>query len=382
MTRRQLGIIATVLTALFLDPGSASAGVVNPDISVIGQPFTRWTTDPADPARDRLTLDPGEVEFVFDAALNPYAHGTFIGSLGTDGLGLEEGYFKLQRGLPLGLALKGGKYRVGFGRLNPQHPHAYPFAERPRPLAAYLPGGESFDETGVSLSEMFALPGDASLTASADWLQGDTFRIAREPSGAANDPLATAGPGGDGDRADEPRPAWNGRLAGFVPVGDRSGVEIGLSAAGGTNNVAAATRTAVLGVDVKAKLWRSASSYLVVQGELLQQHLEQAGWDGAAAAYTSGTVRPSGGYLFADYAFDTRHDAGVMFERWQRPGGPWDMAFDAFVGLSLMEETTMFRLDWEHWLPGDTPSAPSSPAVDTITLRVIFSMGPHKAHQF
>lgn len=382
MARRLLFLWAAALSALVTSTGPVRAGVVNPDISVIGQPFTRWTNDPADSARRRATLDAGEVEFVFDAALNPYARGTFIGSLGTDGMSLEEGYFQLQRGLPLGLALKGGKYRVGFGRLNPSHPHAYPFAERPRPLAAYLPGAESFDETGASLSEMFALPGDASLTASADWLQGDTFRIPRAPSGAANDPLATAGAGGHGDRSGEPRPAWAGRLAGFAPIGDRSGLEVGLSATRGTNNVAAAARTTVLGGDFKAKLWRSADSYLLVQGEVLQQRLERAGWDGVAAAYTRSPVRPSGGYLLADHAFDARHDAGVMVERWQRPGGAWDIAFDGFAGLALMEETTMFRVDWEHWRPGRAAGAGSVSPVDTITLRVIFSMGPHKAHQF
>jgi len=37
----------------------AFAGVVNPDISVIGQPATRWSDDPSDPARKRLILETG-----------------------------------------------------------------------------------------------------------------------------------------------------------------------------------------------------------------------------------------------------------------------------------------------------------------------------------
>ena len=47
-----------------------------------------------------------------------------------------------------------------------------------------------------------------------------------------------------------------------------------------------------------------------------------------------------------------------------------------FAGVALMEETTAIRLDWRRTSPegGD--------AVQVATLRVIYSMGPHKAHQF
>src|SRR5687768_16364287 len=152
------------LGLLAFDP-SAHAGPINPDISVIGQAFVRYTGDPGDPDRERARLDVGETEFFFDEAQNPYAHGTFVMTLREEGAELEEGFFNLTRGLPLGLALKGGKYRVGFGPLNPLHPHAYPFAERPRVLVEYLPGDESFNETGVSVSRRFPIVGDFSINA-------------------------------------------------------------------------------------------------------------------------------------------------------------------------------------------------------------------------
>jgi hypothetical protein len=358
----------------------ARAGVTNPDISVIGQPFTRWTDAPGDPARKRFVLDPGEVEFVFDAALNPYARGTFTASMANGEAGIEEGYFSMTRGLPLRLALKGGIYRVGFGRLNPAHPHTYPFADRFHVLADYLPGDESFRETGVQLSEQLALPHDIALTLSGDWLQGDSFRRDRPSTSAANDPLET---GGD-DRASEPLPAGIARAAAFVPLGDRSGVELGGSWTQGTNNVAAGTRTSVLGADAKAKLWRSANSYLLLQGEYLALVRDDAAWDSTAAAYTSATTRPSGGYLYADWNFSPRTDAGLGYERWQAPGpgGLWNTGLRAFAGLALMEETTSFRIDVERLLPGALPGAPTPDPVHSVTLRVVYSMGPHKAHQF
>ena len=362
---------------------TAHAGVVNPDISVIGQPFARWTNDATDPGNKRWVLDPGEVETVFDAPLNPYARGTVVMSLSEPGIELEEGYFQLLRGLPGGLALKGGKYRVGFGKLNPAHPHAYPFADRFHMLATYLPGDESFNETGISLSERIPAPGDLSLTASLDWLNGNTFRLAREASGASNDPLLTIG--ADADRPDESRAAVLGRLAAFSSIGDRSGLELGVSGSQGTNNVAAGARTTLIGADAKAKLWNSENSYLLLQGEFVHLDRDLAGWDSLTAAYTLTRVSPAGACLFADYNFATRYNVGASYERWQQAtvDRTWDQAFKAFAGFALLEETTAFRLDWDHDMPGSPPGAPSTPdAIDTVTMRVIFSMGPHKAHQF
>jgi hypothetical protein len=387
---RPFALLACALAACaaLAPPAPARAGVVNPDISLIGQPVMRWTDAPGDPARKRFALDVGETEVVLDAPLNPYAKGAVVLAFADGAADVEEAYFQMTRGLPAGLAIKGGKYRAGFGKLNPMHPHAYPFAGRPHVLAAFLPGGESFDETGLQASEQFALPHDIALTLTADWLQGGTFRIARAPSGAADDPLVRAGNGGDGDRSLEPRPAGLGRVSAFVPIGDRSGLELGSSFTRGTNNVAAAARTSVFGGDAKLKYWTSATSYLLVQGEILALEREDAGWNGTAGAYTKGAVRPSGGYAYLDYNFDPRYDAGLSFEAFGVPGesDASAHAFGLFAGLALMEETTSFRIGWERFQPPSISVSagpvPGSDPVNTVTIRVLYSMGPHKAHQF
>ncbi len=253
------------MVAGLLIPLAGRAGPVNPDISVIGQPFARITDDPEDADRERLQFDVGEVELVLEGYLNPYAKGFFTLAIGEEGLDLEEGYLDLLRGLPFGLALRGGQYRVGFGRQNPVHPHAYPFAERFRVLAAYLPGEEAFVETGISLSKLMALPGDRSLTVAADLLQGDSFRIEREPGKSPNDPLAD--PEGPGDHAAETRLAFAARASVFAPIGEESGIDLGVSVTHGTTNVAAEARSTVAGIDGKAKLWRAPDAYLLLQGE-------------------------------------------------------------------------------------------------------------------
>jgi len=383
--------LAFALLALcFAPPYPALAGVVNPDISVIGQPTLTWNDLAGDPSRKRPVFNVGETEFVFDAALNPYARGWFTLSLADGEVEVEEGYFSLLRGLPGGIQLKGGKYRAGFGKLNPAHPHTYPFAERFGVLAAYLPGDEAFNETGLDVSWRLPLPGTWAVTASADVLQGDTFRIPRPASADPNDPLI-ADPV-NGDRTLEPRAAWVGRLASFVGVGDRSGIELGVSATQGTNNVAANARTTVYGGDVKAKLWTSANAYLLLQGEYLHLDRDIADWSGTSGRYSVFTTRVNGGYAFADFNWKQRYNVGASVDRYDDPVRLGESVTSAglFAGLALMEETTAFRLDWRRsdrsggpTIPfaGGSPVVPYDP-VQQLTLRVIFSMGPHKAHQF
>ena len=371
MSRYARAVMSLAVLAVTARP--TLAGVTNPNISVIGQPDAFWTDDPGNSDRKHVRLEAGEVETQIDDYLNPYARATFVLSLGEDGMELEEGYFSLFRGLPFDLGLRGGKYRVPFGRLNQVHPHANPFAEPPQVVKAYLPGEESYNETGIDLSRRFPIVGDFSVNAQADWLQGDTFRIDRESSGDPSDPLET----GSGDEAEQTRGAWLGRLSGFAMLGEQSALEFGVSASQGTNNVAAKARTGIYGVDAKAKLWTSPQAYVVIQGEGLHLNRDEASW-GPTTGYALTTVSPSGGYLYADYNFGIRYNIGAMYEAFQEPLAqePWTHAYSAFVGYSLLEETTAFRLDWRHIDPEGADS------INTVLLRAIFSLGPHKAHQF
>jgi hypothetical protein len=335
---------------------SAFAGVTNPDISVIGQMRTFVTDDPADSNRNRAQISFDESELFADAALNPYAHGTFVFSVADGGIDVEEGFLQIVRGLPNGFAIKAGKYRVGFGRLNPLHPHAYPFIYRFHVLAAYLPGDESYDETGGQLSYRLPLPGDLSSTLSADVLQGNTFHP--DESGS--------------------RPAWVARWANFFALKDPSSMEVGVSATEGTNDVLHDTHTFIYGADAKAKLWLSPLNALILQGEFLGVDREQADVNIETGAVTKSHIRPIGGYVFADYTWHKRYEGGVTYERFQRvePAKPWDQAAGLFAGFLPMEETTVFRLNWNRYFPK------GGVATNLYTLQIVWSMGPHKAHQF
>jgi hypothetical protein len=331
-------------------PAALRAGVVNPDISVIGQLIYKYQ-DGAAPNSGRPSLDLGETELVFDSYLNPYAKGTFVFTAGPDSFGTEEAYIDVIKGLPDGLALRGGKYRLGFGKLNPVHPHVYPFIEAPRVLAAMLPGDDGFNDVGTRAS--YFLPVDWASEISADVIKGGVFH------------------------PDETKPAaawvahWNNSLI----VGDATPLDMGVSATRGTNNVRWNTATAVYGADVKTKLPLPGQRTLTLQGEYFYNDS-----DVVTSTATGGAARSGrqGFYAFADLKLSQRWNAGLIYDQYNPPENKayTDRALKVFAGFALLEETTLLRASYEEF------KAQNAPVSRTVMLQVLFSMGPHKAHQF
>lgn len=327
------------------------AGVVNPDISAIGQVMYKWHDDSSASGAHRPTLDLGEAELVFDGYLNPYAKGAFVFTAGEDGAAVEEAYVDVIKGLPDGLALRGGKYRVGFGKLNPLHPHAYPFIEAPRVMAAMLPGEDGFNDVGTRASYLLPLPWASEL--SADFLNGKSFHP---------------------DETD-PAAGWAARWSNSLLLGDVAPLDIGLSAAGGANNVQWGRHTAVYGADVKTKLPLPGQRALTLQGEYFYNDSTVV-----VDTTTGSSARDGrrGFYAFADLKLSQRWNAGLIYDQYNPRENPsfTNNAVKAFAGFSLLEETTLLRLTAERFKPEN------SPAVHTVMLQVLFSIGPHKAHQF
>ena len=112
----------------------------------------------------------------------------------------------------------------------------YRFIRPPRVIdpmhGGILPGAESFNETGIQLSKLFAIGNSGALTLSADALQGNSFHP-------------------DTTSADF---AWLVRAAGSFMAGDNTPCEIGVSLTQGVNNPAEQTKTIVAGADAKTKL--------------------------------------------------------------------------------------------------------------------------------
>jgi len=329
----------------------ALAGVVNPDISVIGQVLYKYHDDKSAGGARKPTLDLGETELVFESYLNPYAKGTFVFTVGDEGLGTEEAYIDVIKGLPDGLGLRGGKYRLGFGKLNPVHPHAYPFIEAPRVMAAMLPGEDGFNDVGLRAS--YFLPFSWASDISADALKGAVFH-----------PDET-----------EPAAAWLAHWNNSLVVGEATPLDMGLSATQGTNNVQWGTKTSVYGADIKTKIPFNSLTSLTLQGEYFYNHSDVVV---DTTTGSSGHLGRQGFFAFADLRFAQRWNAGVIYDQYNPADNErrTNRAVKAFAGFSLLEETTLLRLSYERFKPENNP------AVHTVMLQVLFSMGPHKAHQF
>ena len=324
----------------------AAAGVTNPDISALGQVLGGWTDDPASPDRVEPALRLGEAEFVLDAPLNPYLKGWFTLSGGPEGIGIEEAWASVCNGLPWGLALKAGKYRLPFGKINPAHPHALPFIDPPRSAQSLLFGEEGFNETAVEASDLLPTPGDWASTLYADVIEGRAFHEGQ--AGA--------------------RLGYLARWANDFLLGERGALETGLSAATGVDSLGPDTRTWLAGADAKAKFYLEGASQLTLQAEGFFQRSHPQGSPEDRAGF----------YAFGDYRYHTRWNAGLFYEQWQRAGDPdrVDRAARAFAGYAVLEESTLLRLAYERLLPD------GEDAYATVTLQLLFSMGPHKAHKF
>ncbi len=359
------GAMAFIMGALCAVP--LSAGSVNPDLSVVGQVFGGFTGDPASPDEGEPSLSLGETEILLEAALNPFFKGYFTVAAGEEGFEMEEAYASVLRGLRFGLGLKAGKYRLGFGALNPAHPHAYPFLETPRAWASLLPGGEEgFNDVAVQASILLPTPGDWASTLSVDLLGGGSFHPEQDAS----------------------RPGWLGRWSHSVELGSKGALEAGISGATGIDDAAGELRGYLGGADLKIKLYLPGSSRLVLQGEgaFRRSHAKVGqfgadGTDGAEAAVPEGTATEedrSGFYAFADYSHRGRWNLGLLYDQAEREGDPAsvDRSLMAFAGLAILEESTVIRLGYRHVLPEGRDGHP------VLALQFTFSMGPHKPHRF
>jgi hypothetical protein len=331
------------------------AGVTNPDISAIGQVIGKYTDDSASSFPKKPTLELGEVELNLDAALNPYLKGAFVLSLGTKSIEIEEAYASVIRGLPLNLGVKAGKYRLGFGRLNPSHPHAYPFISTPRVMdpgvAKLLPGEESFNDVAVEASTLIPVAGSDAFSLSGDLLQGDSF----------HPDTMTANFG------------WLARIDNSFVVADVAPSAIGLSLSQGTNDPRQRTKSIILGADAKTKFNLSTTIKTLVQGELIYKNADHKDSLGNAA-----NEKRTGFYVFTDFQFQAHYNAGILYEQYRSPddASKTDRGVKPFVGFAVLEESTILRLAYEYFMPH------AGKASSTVELQFLFSMGPHKAHLF
>jgi hypothetical protein len=358
---------------------SSAQTSINPDISVIPR-FLIETNDGEKLAQgtrafSRPDFQFQELEVVLAAYLNPFARADVVMTLpGPDleqgKLGLEELYATVLRGLPLDLNIRLGKYRAEFGKLNMQHPHQWAFVTQPLVQERFL-GEEGLNDLGISVSTLLPT-GDVYSKLTLDLLRGATIGEAvgiEDTTGA------------------KPTYAVSGRLTGFFSLAELSDLETGVSFYTGIHDPYYRDRFSYLNFDLKYKFKPDMYTSLVVQGEFLLS-FRKARQDRAMNQFVDlhgnperRSINTSGLYIFADYQFLKTYSVGARFDWSQSPYNTDDkaQAIALFLGYYPVEETLGLRLQYQN-TKTDMPGV--SMSVNSFALQILFSLGPHKAHQF
>ncbi|MGB5529992.1 MAG: hypothetical protein WBQ32_08475 [Ignavibacteriaceae bacterium] len=363
---------------------------VNPDISLIGtfNAFTNFNKDT--PEYGKLNFDIPSFELYIDGYLNPYAKATANIAFEEGEFSAEEVYANIVRGLPLDIQLKAGKYLLGFGKLNMFHPHAWPFINRPLFHQVYF-GEEGFNDIGVNFS--FILPTeDFYTTLDLGVYKGDAI---------------TNNTGGEDADAFEVRGnslIFVGRFGSFFSIGDFSNLDIGLSGSYGNyanssfyipDSIGFPSEMLTYlygGMDFKFKYKPDSYTSLVIHWEGILNHRNVI--RGTELKPSIESINTFGGFIYFDYQFLKQFSVGLKYDFTYGIIGDEpsfktlatdDMTktngIEYWVGYYPVEETLALRLSAQNLFFGLADGFKKDTET-TITLQMIFSLGPHKAHQF
>lgn len=350
---------------LLLTKNVQSQTTLSPDISAIGEisVFTHNDLERVS-EKNKFNLTIPNLEIDVNGYLNPFARAdAVIAWEGDKNAVIEEFYATILRGLPLNMNLRAGKYRLEFGRLNPVHPHAYSFIDLP------LVHEEFFGEEGlndVALRAAFLLPTGTAYTE----LMG---AITKGNALLQQDAL-------EGNDTTHLNPGGFGRLTTSLAATETAELSLGTSFFNGVFKLEPRQlRTSLFGGDIKYKDLKSRYSSLLVEGEFLYRSQEQDSTD---------NVISYGGYAYVDYKFHKVYNVGGMFDYTkvnsievdsvrtpaEVSAKTWRGAL--FLGFAPIEETSLVRLVG-HWTkPADADG------IWELAIQFVFSLGPHKPHNF
>jgi hypothetical protein len=376
---------------------SLSQSNVNPNISAIGtfNTFTNFIKET--PEYGKLNFELPSLELFIDGYLNPYARATADVAYEEGEFGVEELYADVVRGLPFDIQIKGGKYLLGFGKINTVHEHAWPFLERPLFHQIYF-GEEGFNDIGANLS--FILPTeDFYSSLDVGVYSGDAIGKSEAEDPESHESIQEL-------RGNSP--IFVGRLGAFFSLTDFSNLEIGLSGSYGVHSKTSyyyhlietpdplneSLTYTYAGFDFKYKYRPDSYTALTIQGEALLNNREVLRETENPSGFYQDKINTFGSFVFIDYLFDKTFSLGVKYDFTygiigDDPGYAAisnddknkTQGFSGWIGYYPVEETLALRLGVQH-LMFDYEDGTQRDDETTVTLQMIFSLGPHKAHPF
>lgn len=308
---------------------------LNPEISVTGDLHAAIQTDGAQ--HDNFELR--EVEFSFQAALDPYSHTKIYASVHEGGIEIEEGYF-YYTGLPARLRLDLGVFRQQLGELNRWHVHSVPESDYPLALTTFT-GADGLAGAGLSLYRAFGGVG--------------THELYAQVTAGSNDVLFEGGN----------RPAYLLHLNNFWQLTGSTYMQLGATGVYGTNPDTT-LKTTMGGVDLRFT-WRPPDRALyrewTVRGELYGIEKQRAG---------TGDTRV-GAYVGTTYRLGRRWILGARFDYVETPEGPMEITRQIVPTLTWWQSEWVFlRAEFTRRL------TPEGAGRDQFRVQAVWAMGPHK----
>ena len=302
-----------------------------------------------DPRQRGFTLQNVEVSFM--GAVDPYLTGEahlvyFIDPEGESRFELEEAFFQTTA-LPFGLEqagfqLEGGQFFTEFGRINPQHPHAWDWQDQPFVLSRFF-GEDGLRGPGVRVGWLLPLlPWNAELHGGMQNAKGETM-----VSFLGNDEVFEERPVGGRPFADRRVRSLEDftylvRLANGFDLCDTVTAQLGGSALLGPNGTGTSGRTEIYGADLLVK-WTPLDAsrgwpFVKLEGEALYRRYRADSFlgdfeDASDVFAPRDTLHDHGFFVQTLWGFFPRWAAGVRYEHGKGSGTnlAFDDVADAFV---------------------------------------------------
>jgi hypothetical protein len=361
----------------------------NPDMSLDSLFAAGASTAPNLEALQTGAHDPNQrgftvqnIELTLSGNVDPYftAIGHLIFGIDREGesfLEVEEAYLT-STALPANLQLRAGQFFTQFGRLNPQHPHAWAFVDQPL-INGRMFGGDGMRGPGMQLSYLVPLPVYAEAMVALQNSQGETMASFRSVPGEDlfGRTLIERQVEGIGDLVITPRLATS-----FNPS-DTQTVLLGVSGAFGPNGSGESARTQMLGLDLyyKRKPLQTVKGWPFVawQSEIMKREYDNA----AVGALPEEQLLDWGGYTQVIWGFAPRWVAGVR--------GDYAAGKDGDLTDPLRERRVRFATDltfypsefskWRVQYNRDDVQSREDIA-HSVFLQWEFLIGTHGAHTF
>jgi hypothetical protein len=309
---------------------------LNPEISVTGDLRAAVQTE----GEQRDNFEVHEVEFSFQAALDPYSHTKIFAGIHDGEIEVEEAYF-YYTGLPGRVRLDLGLFRQQLGELNRWHLHALPETEAPLVLSTFT-GEEGLAGAGASLYRAFGGFG--------------THELYAQITAGENDVLFEGGN----------RPSYLVHLNNFWQLGRATYMQIGATGVYGTNPDTALTTT-LAGLDFRFT-WRPPQRAMyrdwTLRAEAYRLKKERGG---------TGDAR-YGGFVGTTYKLGQRWIAGARYDYVEAPEGPNEIVRQVVPSLTWWQsEWVYLRAEFTRRL---TPAAGGDR--NRLAFQAVWAVGPHK----